>query len=176
LATARRLAQDFGITSRLGRAGPEELISLSGLTSEQAAALVSAFRLARLAVDEPLPSRLTSAADVAAIATRELASARRERTLVLVCDAAHYLRRIVFVGEGSVDRALLPVREILNVVLRHDGRAFAVAHNHPSADPVPSDADVLCTDKLRSAARLVGLRFLDHVIVAGSAWSSVFSR
>jgi DNA repair protein RadC len=127
-------------------------------------------------VSDPLPERLSSAADVAAVATRELESATRERTIVLVCDAANYLRRVVPVSEGCIDRAFLPVREILNVVLRHDGRAFAVAHNHPSADPSPSQEDVWNTDKLRTAARVVGLRFLDHVIVAGPSWYSLLNR
>jgi DNA repair protein RadC len=176
LETARRLASDFGSISRLGRAGPEELTASSGMTPEQAAALVSSFRLARLAASDPVPLRMRSAADVAAVAMRELGSATRERAIVLVCDAANHLRQIVPVTEGSIDRAFLPVREILNAVLRHDGRAFAVAHNHPSADPSPSQADVWCTDKLRTAARVVGLRFLDHVIVAGPSWYSLLNR
>ena len=55
--------------------------------------------------------------------------------------------------------------------------AFKIeSHNHPSADPSPSDADVSYTDTLRTAARIVGLRFLDHVIVAGANWSSVLNR
>lgn len=43
---------------------------------------------------------------------------------MLVCDAANRLRRTVVVSEGAIDRSLVPVREILNAVLRHDGRAF----------------------------------------------------
>lgn len=173
LETARRLARDFGSISRLGRAEPEELTALSGIAPEQAAALVSSFRLARLAASEPVPPSLRSAADVAAVATRELGSASRERAIVLVCDAANNLRQVVPVSEGGIDHAFLPVREILNAVLRHDGRAFALAHNHPSGDPRPSDADVCSTNKLHAAACVVGLRFLDHVIVAGANWSSL---
>jgi DNA repair protein RadC len=173
LETARRLARDFGSISRLERAGPEELTTLSGLPPQQAAALVAAFRLARLAGSDLAPSRLGSAADVAAVATCELGSATRERAIVLICDAANHLRQVVPVGEGSIDRVLLPVREILNAVLRYDGRAFALAHNHPSGDPTPGLEDVRATDRLRAAARMVGVRFLDHVIVAGEVWQSV---
>lgn len=173
LETARRLARDFGSISRLGRAGPEELTTFSGIAPEQAAALASSFRLARLAASEPVPLRLGSAADVAAVAMRELESATRERAIVLVCDAANQLRQIVSVGEGSIDRAFLSVREILNAVLRNDGRAFAVAHNHPSGDPTPGPEDVQATDRLRAAAGTVGLRFLEHLVVAGNEWRAI---
>jgi DNA repair protein RadC len=173
LQTARRLAQDFGSISRLGRAGPEELIALSGIAPDQAAALVSSFRLARLAASEPVQSRLGSAADVAAVAINDLGSTTRERVIVLVCDAANHLRQVVRVSEGSVDRAALPVREILNAVLCRDGRAFAIAHNHPSGDPAPGIDDLQATQCLRAAAQVVGLRFLDHVVVAGDRWARI---
>jgi DNA repair protein RadC len=173
LEIARRLARDFGSISRLGRAGSEELTAVSCITPEQAAALVSSFRLALLAGSDTAPLSLRSAADVAAVAMRELAAATRERAIVLVCDAANQLRRVVPVSEGSLDRAFLPVREILNAVLRNDGRAFAVAHNHPSGDATPGAEDLRATGELRKAARAVGLRFLGHVVVAGDDWRSV---
>jgi DNA repair protein RadC len=170
LEAARRLAQDFGSISRLASAEPEELTASSGVTSDQAAALVSCFQLARLAAGDLPPPRLASAADVAAVAMREIGNANRERVVVLVCDAANRLRRALLVSQGSIDRTLLPVREILNAVLRHDGRAFAVAHNHPSGDPTPGEEDVRATEELCAAAEVVGLRFLDHVIVAETRW------
>lgn len=173
LETARTLAREFGSVSRLARAEPEEIIALAGITSDEAAALVSSFRLARFTARSSPSRNLRSASDIAAIAMREIGHASRERTVVLVCDAANQFRRVVHVSEGSIDRAFLPVREILNVVLRHDGRAFAVAHNHPSGDPAPGTDDVQATHELRAAARVVGLRFLDHVIVGGGNWSVV---
>jgi DNA repair protein RadC len=173
LEAARRLAQDFKSISRLASAEPEELAACSGITSDQAAALVSCFRLPRLAACDLPPPRFASATDVAAVAMCEIGDATRERVVVLVCDAANRLRRAVQVSEGTVDRAFLPVREILNAVLRHDGRAFAVAHNHPSGDPTPSTDDLRATAELRAAARLIGLRLLDHVVVAGDRWESI---
>lgn len=176
LEAARRLARDFGSISRLARADPEEMTAVSGIDPDEAAALVSSFRLARLAANHSPPRSLRSAADVAAVATREIGDATRERALVLVCDAANHLLRVVPVSEGSIDRAFLPVREILNAVLRHDGRAFAVAHNHPSGDPAPGTDDVRVTHELRAAAKVVGLRFLDHVIVAQDNWLAISGR
>lgn len=120
-----------------------------------------------------MPTTLKGPDDVASAARRELGDERRERVLVFVCDAGNHLLRTVLVSQGSVDRSLLPVREILNAVLRHDGRSFALAHNHPSGDPEPSAADRRVTGEVRAAAKVAGLRFLDHVVVAGEEWRSV---
>jgi DNA repair protein RadC len=110
---------------------------------------------------------------MAAIAQRELGNLRRERVLVVVLDAGNRLRRLVVLSDGSVDRSLLPVREVLNAVLRNDGVAFALAHNHPSGDLTPSPQDTRSTAQVVEAARIVGLRFLDHLIVTAQGWASL---
>lgn len=113
--------------------------------------------------------------DVSGVASHELAGADRERLLVLVCDAGNRLRRATVITEGTADRLLIPVREVLALVLQHGGRAFAVAHNHPSGDTTPSSSDIEGTRALSTAAKTVGLRFLGHVIVADGRWQAVGS-
>jgi len=173
LDLAAELLAEYGGLSALAAARPEELAARLGVGAAKAAALVAAFQLARRTDAENVPTVLRCPDDVALLARRELDGARRERVLVLVCDAANRLRRTVVVSEGAIDRSMVPVREILNAVLRHDGRAFALAHNHPSGDPEPSDADRQATDDVKTAAKVAGLRFLGHVIVAGDRWQAV---
>jgi DNA repair protein RadC len=93
--------------------------------------------------------------------------------MVLVLDAGNRVRRVEPISSGAVDRTLVPAREILNLVLRNDGAAFAVAHNHPAGDLRPSAEDVSATARLAEAAPLVGLTMLDHLIVANDEWLSL---
>jgi DNA repair protein RadC len=173
LDIAAGLLSEYGGLRGLAQARFEELTRRAGVGNAKAAALVAAFHIGRRIEEPPDPApRLRDAADVAAAVRSLLADARRERTVVLVCDAQDRLRHRVVVAEGTIDRSPVPVREVLNAVLRHDGRAFAVAHNHPSGDPSPSLADRRATAALTDAARTVGLRFLDHVIVAGNSHAS----
>lgn len=168
LDLATSLLGEYGALSALASARPEELATRRGVGVAKATALVAAFQLGRRLGLDDTPLVLRGPSDVTEVARRELDGLRRERVLVLVCDAANRLRRTVIVSEGSIDRSLVPVREILNAVLRHDGRAFAIAHNHPSGNPEPSEADHRATAEVRDAARVVGLRFLGHVVVAGT--------
>lgn len=166
---AASLLAEYGGLCGLAAARPEELATRAGVGLAKASSLVAAFELGRRAGHPDEATVIRTAADVARVARRELDGQRRERVVVLVCDSANRLRHTVIVSEGSIDRSLVPVREVLNAVLRHDGRAFAIAHNHPSGVSEPSVADVRATENLADAADTIGVRFLGHVLVAGSS-------
>ncbi|MFC8046580.1 RadC family protein [Nocardia sp. NPDC057353] len=168
---ALALLAEYGGPAGLAAARPEELARRTGMGVAKASTVVAAFHLAARARGAAPGRVLAGAADVAAVAAPLFTGARVEWLLVLVCDARHRLRHRVFVAQGALDEVAVPVREILNTVLRHDGRAFAVVHNHPSGDPSPSYDDRRASTVLGAAANTVGLRFLGHVVLAGERWS-----
>jgi DNA repair protein RadC len=49
--------------------------------------------------------------------------------------------------------------------LHHNAAAVIFAHNHPSGQSEPSQADVRLTKKLQELLSVVGVRVLDHVVV-----------
>lgn len=174
LDLASELLAEYGSVAALAVARPEELATRKGVGPVKAAAVVAAFQLSRrMAQDAEEAVLLRSGEDVARAARRALAGLRRERVIVLVCDAANRVKRTVIVAEGSIDRSPAPVREILNAVLRLDGRAFALAHNHPSGDAEPSHADRRATADVAAGAKIAGLRFLGHIVIAGDDWAAV---
>lgn len=73
---------------------------------------------------------------------------------------------------GSIHEAAVYPREIARAALRHNASAVIFAHNHPSGNAKPSRADIMLTDALRNALALVGVRLLDHMIVAGPTVAS----
>ena len=50
---------------------------------------------------------------------------------------------------------------------------LVIAHNHPSGDPEPSDADIALTARMVEAGELVGIHIIDHIIVAEHGWISL---
>lgn len=177
LRLATRMLADFGGVRKIAIARPEEIGAYPGVGVAKAASLIAALHLANRAVRRnPDPVPIRRPVDLAAIARDALGTARCERVVALVLDSGQRLKRVVPVSEGSIDQALFPIREILNAVIRHDGRAFAVAHNHPGGDSTPTRQDVQATRALRNAAQATGLRFLDHLVVADNGWSSVASK
>ncbi|MFE7718449.1 RadC family protein [Nocardia rhizosphaerihabitans] len=172
LELAAQLLGEYGGLAELAAARPEELARRAGIGPAKAATVIAAFHLGtRSRTTESVP-QLTTPDDIARVAVPLFAGARVERLLVLICDTQNRLRHRAFVAEGAIDHVAVPVREILNTVLRHDGRAFAVVHNHPSGDPTPSLDDRRASTLLTRAATTVGLRYLDHLVIAGETWST----
>jgi len=173
VALAQSLLVEFGGVAGLSRARPEELSRRLGVGPAKAARLAASFALAARVEGDPLQRVVRTSADIARIVSPMLSRARTEQVVVVACDSQHRVCRIATVAHGGADSSPLPVREILALVLRHDGVAFAVAHNHPGGTTEPSSQDRCATTELANAATAVGLRFLDHVIVAGDSWASV---
>lgn len=65
------------------------------------------------------------------------------------------------------DHHRLPIRAIARDALAFDAAAVIVAHNHPSGDPTPSQADRDATRALLRALDAIQVRLLDHLVIAG---------
>lgn len=174
---AHRLAEGlltrFGSLARLARAHPAELAAVPGIGPAKAAVLSAAFELGRRMWSGSPPVTITGPADVVAVVAPLLRGRSRERMVVVSCDGAGQVLRHDVLTEGAADHTLLPVREALVTVLRRDGRAFWLAHNHPAGPAVASPADVAATLAVRQAAATTGLRFLGHLVVTDRDWCEV---
>jgi DNA repair protein RadC len=60
---------------------------------------------------------------------------------------------------------IIYAREIVRVALKRNASPVTLAHNHPSGDSTPSDADVALTHRLRDALGLVDIRVIDHLVI-----------
>ncbi len=91
-------------------------------------------------------------------------------------DNRHHLIRFEKLFHGTIDQASVYPREIVKQALRHNASALVFAHNHPSGDAEPSQADIALTRRLKDALKLVDIRVLDHIIVGAGHTVSVAER
>jgi DNA repair protein RadC len=171
---AARLLAEHGGLRRLARAGLGQLGAVRGLGTSKAARLVSAFELARrLSVPGEPPTRIRSSADVDALLRPRLAHLEVEHFVVLALDARHRVLREIWLAKGTVTACPVSAADVYRAVLREPAPAVLVAHNHPSGEPAPSAEDVALTHRLVEAGELLGVRFVDHVVVAREGYASL---
>lgn len=68
--------------------------------------------------------------------------------------------------EGTIDRAAVYPRRVVEAALRRQAAAIVLAHNHPGGKLEPSEHDKLVTRAIVLAAETIGLRVVDHLIVS----------
>ena len=74
--------------------------------------------------------------------------------------------------EGDESGASFPLRQVIVDAARHGSAGIVLAHNHPSGDPRPSDADRRSTRRLAVAAETLDCTVLDHLVFAGTECTS----
>ncbi|SDM19377.1 DNA repair protein RadC [Franzmannia pantelleriensis] len=77
---------------------------------------------------------------------------------------------------GTIDSASVYPREVVKQALANNAAAVILAHNHPSGDPEPSDADRRITQRLKDALGLVEVRVIDHIVVGSEGCVSFAER
>jgi DNA repair protein RadC len=78
---------------------------------------------------------------------------------MLICDEE--------MQRGTVDQVSIFPREIVRKALQHGAVAIILVHNHPSGDPMPSQADLDMTAQVANLLELMNIKLHDHLICAG---------
>lgn len=77
---------------------------------------------------------------------------------------------------GTIDQTSVYPREVLKSALQHNAASVLLAHNHPSGDPEPSEADRRITKIISDAMLLINVRVKDHIVVGRSECVSFVER
>jgi DNA repair protein RadC len=111
---------------------------------------------------------IETVAEAASLIRAELPRVQKEeRVFVLPLDArGKVLAKPILVSVGSKGgTAVVDPGAIFREALKAGAEEIIVAHNHPSGDPTPSEADYSTTVKLNDGATIVGLELIDHIIL-----------
>jgi DNA repair protein RadC len=100
------------------------------------------------------------------VATAPWFDPAKEAFVVLILNTRRRILGHNLVALGSLDSVAVHPREVFRPVIVAAGSALILAHNHPSGDPTPSEADIRVTRDLIRAGQLLKIEVLDHVVVA----------
>lgn len=115
---------------------------------------------------------IATARDAAELLALRFPGALGERLVVLHLDDDRRSLGIEDFDAAGRASVALPLRDIIRHALLLDARGLVIAHNHPSGDPRPSEADVQATRRLAAIAEALGIRLHDHLIFAGDECTS----
>ena len=174
LSVARELVDRFGDLRCLAQASATRLSRAHGVGPAKAASLLAALEIGRRSAEQRLPvgRPIQRPEDVHRHFYLRLREARQECFTVLLLDGRHRLIGEVLVSQGTLTASLVHPREVFRSALQEAAAALVLVHNHPSGDPSPSREDREVTERLVRAGEILGVRVVDHVIVAERGYHS----
>lgn len=149
----------------------EKLSSIHGLGTAKASQILSAIELSQryLLKDH---TKITSPKDVYE-ELREYRDKRQEYFLTIYLDGANRIIEKRVISIGILNQSVVHPREVFAPAMELRAASIIVAHNHPSGVLEASREDIEVTYRLKQSAELLGIEFLDHIIITKDGYISV---
>jgi DNA repair protein RadC len=160
---ARGLVRHFGSIKALSRASLQQLRQF--LPQRKAEAVLAAFSVSIIAESEHARSNVFDQPESVYHACADMKLFNQEVLRVVLLDTKQRLISMVDVTKGTVNECMAHPREIFFPVISASAHSFILAHNHPSGDADPSEADLRLTRRISEASRILQIQLLDHVII-----------
>jgi len=164
---ARELISHFGGLGPLLKADQATFCGAKGLGTAKYCQLQATLELTKRYLEEQLCSEYVfnspdKVRDYLAVQMRDY---QREVFSVLLLDARHRLIECAELFKGTINAASVYPRELAKLALQKNAAAVIVAHNHPSGNAEPSQADIEITKQLKISLDTLDIRLLDHFII-----------
>ena len=171
---ARELLHKFKTFRAMSGIDVSEFKQISGLKDAKIAQIKAAIELGRrmMSEEKAFEGTVKSSSDVADYLIPLMRDLKKELFKVILLDKRNSITDVVNMELGTIDRVDPSIRDILLTALKYQAPAIIIAHNHPSGDVEPSEADKSLTHDLIVAAIAMDLRVFDHIIVGENRYFS----
>lgn len=156
----------YSSLNALSRLTVEELRAQKGIGEAKALHLAAAFELGkRLARESYNGKPMNQPEAILSLLGAEMRAEPQEVLKIILLNTRLTLLGVEEVTRGSINETVAHPRDVLHHVVRRRAHGFVIVHNHPAGDPQPSTADRNFTRRLREAAEIMQISFVDHIII-----------
>lgn len=153
----------------------KELSRLAHIGQSNAIKLLSIYEISKRRVNK-LDTNIISSPDAAFELCRDIECEEQEVLKLICLDTKNTVIKNIDIFKGGIDSSIVDIKILLKEVLRCNAKSFIIAHNHPSGNPNPSQEDINITLRLKEAANIISIGFLDHIIVGKNNFISLKSK
>ncbi|MFO7775055.1 MAG: DNA repair protein RadC [Candidatus Hydrogenedentota bacterium] len=178
VALAQQVVRHFQSLRAIARASLTELQEVNGLGTVKAIEIKAALELGKRLAQYTDMNRfkVKTAEDVSTLLMAPFKDCEVETFKSVLLNTKNEVIRAVDVSSGGLDATMALPRDVFRQAIREGAHSVIVAHNHPSGDPEPSKSDIELTKRLADAAKVLGIRFLDHVVFGDGRYVSLKER
>lgn len=160
--------------NQLARLNIAELSRFKGIGEAKAVSIIAALELGRRRKEtlSAVRVQVSTSIDVYQAIVSQLKDLNHEEFWILLLNRANKITSRHLVSKGGQAGTIADPKIIFNIALENHAASIILAHNHPSGNLKPSQADLELTQKLRSAGQFLDIPVLDHLIVTDQGFLS----
>jgi DNA repair protein RadC len=172
---ARRILKDADNSiDVLGKYSLKELMQYKGIGEAKAISIAAALELGLRRMSEPNEKieLINSSQKAFEYMQRYFMGLQVENFVVLYLNRAMKPIKLEKISEGGLSATVVDIRLIGKMALMNLASAVILAHNHPSGNLLPSESDMLLTDKIKKGLQLIDVQVSDHLIIGNNEFYS----
>lgn len=152
----------------------DDLIKIPGIADSRASQMVASFELVRRYLMRSATT-ISRPEDILPM-TLDLLKKKQEYFVAFTLNGAGEVLHRHTITKGTLTHSPVHPREVFAPAIEDHAASVIFIHNHPSGNTEPSDADITITRSLAEAGDILGIRVLDHIIVASTGHTSLKER
>ncbi|MCX8069363.1 MAG: DNA repair protein RadC [Thermodesulfovibrionales bacterium] len=178
ITLAMELLNKFGSLNEIEKASLNEFKDIKGLGMVKVAQIKASLELGKRLISEKSDFHVFfhNSKAVFEYLLPKLKGIRQEKFICLILDVKNRLLKEHEVTTGILNESLIHPREAFREAIKEAGASVIFVHNHPSGDPEPSPKDLAITDRLCKTGDIIGIKVLDHIIIAEDCFASMKER
>lgn len=156
----------------------EELIKIKGIGKVKAIQIKATCELASRmnSIDNYKNITINKPSDVVDILFEEMRFEKQEILKVVILVNKNKLLKIKDIAKGTGNFVKASIKDVLNEAVKVQAMQIILVHNHPSGDVTPSKNDIEFTREVKKASTILGINLIDHIIIGGNNYISIFSK
>lgn len=156
----------------------EELIKIKGIGKVKAIQIKATCELASRmnSIDNYKNITINKPSDVVDILFDEMRFEKQEILKVVILGNKNKLLKIKDIAKGCGNFVRASIKNVLNEAVKVQAMQIILVHNHPSGDVTPSQNDIEFTREVKKASTILGINLIDHIIIGGNNYISIFSK
>lgn len=177
LEMARRALKEYGERAILYETNPVRLAETLMIPQNKAHQLVAGLELGRRFFEKRGETPVfVRTARQAYHYLGDMGTLKKEHLRGLYLNSRYQLVHDEVISVGSLTANVVHPREVFQPAIERSAVAVIIAHNHPSGDLEPTQADREVTNQLRSAGAILGIELLDHLIITRDTYKSLLEE
>jgi DNA repair protein RadC len=174
MAMAHRIVREYGERAIVSETNPQRLADSLEIPIGKACQIVASFELGRRSYQQRAGKSIyVRTAKQAFEHLKSMGHLQKEQLRGLYLNSRYQVVHEEIISVGSLTANIVHPREVFQPALQYSAVAVIVAHNHPSGSLEPTEDDMLATDQLVAAGKVLGVDLIDHLVIAGDSYISL---